>query len=142
MLEKTKIKVHDEMCRPVAAYEAAAGLDLKCGEDLFLEPFEMKKVSLGLSTHIPEGLCALVIPRSSCTGWRLENFVGLIDSDYRGVWFAKIRNTSGAPIFIPKGERILQAVILPHLTNYFEFVNEISNETTRGGNGDGSSGKQ
>lgn len=135
-----KIQVHDVDCTPSTAYDNAAAIDLKIAQDLFLNPGETAKVSLGVAIELDENTAGLIIPRSSCSGFVLTNTVGLIDPDYRGLLFAKIRSVSHEPIFFPKGERLLQLMVVPFIPG-FTIVDELNNNTARGSRGDGSSGK-
>lgn len=129
----------DEGFKPERASEGACGYDLRIAQDVVIEPFMMAKVDLGFRMEVPEGHAALIIPRSSCSGWRLENTAGLIDIDYQGRVFAKIRANSQRLLF-HRGDRILQMLIVPCFTGTPIVVKQFDKVTERGEGGDGSTG--
>lgn len=135
-----KIKVLDTECVPESAYENAAGIDLKIAEDLFLAPGQLAKVGLGVQIQLGADEVAYIVPRSSCSGFRLENTIGVIDPDYRGILFAKIRSTHIEPLYFPKGTKLLQMTVHKFASG-FTLVDKIDEITQRGSKGDGSSGK-
>lgn len=96
---------------------------------------------LGFAAEIPDGYCALVFPRSSCsdTGLILSNSVGVIDSLYRGEWKARFKYIPGTKYY-EVGDRVCQMMIVPTLQLSFEEVEELT-ETKRGNGGHGSTGK-
>ena len=135
------IVCNDPLLVPSSAYEEAAGLDLRIDIDLVLHKGQVEKVSTGVAVDIPYGYVGLVFPRSSCSGWCLENTVGVIDRDYTGTIFAKLRGVSDTPVQFWKGDRILQLVLVPCLpVGAINLINKIERNTARGANGDGSSG--
>ena len=71
----------------------AAAFDIYLQEDISLRPGEPAEISLGFSTDMDPGWAVEILPRSS-TGMRcgvhVWNTLGLIDSDYHGIWCAKI----------------------------------------------------
>ena len=71
---------------------------------------------------------------------RPANCVGVADSDYRGEYIVALHNDSSGLRVIEPGERIAQLVVMPYLDVDFVEVNELD-QTDRGDNGFGSSGK-
>lgn len=136
-----KIKVHDPECTPTSAYDNAAAIDLRLSHDVFIQPGEIQKLGLGISIQLDDNTAGLVLPRSSCKGFVLTNGIGLIDPDYRGELFIKMRSVTNEPMFFPKGERIVQLMVTPFVPG-FKIVDNIETNTTRGAGGDGSSGKK
>lgn len=130
----------DEGFKPERASEGACGYDLRIAQDVVIEPFMMAKVDLGFRMEVPEGHAALIIPRSSCSGWKLENTAGLIDIDYQGRVFAKIRAGNSRVAFF-RGDRILQMVLVQCYTGNPIIVKEFGKTTVRGEGGDGSTGR-
>jgi dUTP pyrophosphatase len=111
--------------------------------NLSLPPGVSLEVSLGLQTEFPSDVVALVFPRSGLgnKGLAVMNTVGVIDSDYRGVWRATLVNTGAKPIPLEIGQRVLQAVFIPlaKLTQKVVTVAELS-DSNRGAGGFGSTG--
>lgn len=113
----------------------------------------MVEVRYGLSTEIPEGYKAVIVPRSSFSNknWVMCNTPGQIDSDYRGEWISKFQalpngfldtnkqlNYSKFPY--KEGERVTQFYIEKIQEFNIEEVTEINN-TERGEGGFGSTNK-
>jgi dUTP pyrophosphatase len=73
---------------------------------------------------------------------KLDNTIGLIDSDYRGVIGVALTNTGDKELIIDHGMRICQMAILPHLGKHNAEVILVDSldESIRGENGWGSSG--
>ena len=100
-----------DFIQPMYQTAGAGAFDLYLQEDLYLTPDEPVKVGLGFAADIEDGYSVMIMPRSSAgnMGVRLCNTVGLIDSDYRKEWFAKL--TSSKPLQFRRGDRILQALV-------------------------------
>ena len=65
---------------------------------------------------------------------------GVIDVGYTGSIKVKLYNHSGYDYTVEAGDKISQLVILPYLSPDLELVDELE-ETERGSNGFGSTGK-
>ncbi len=150
-------------CTPTRGTCSSVGMDLKAclPEPISIYPGEVHKIPLGVhiflgvlpeekATLLTSGparedpiyqLAGLYLPRSSCSGLKLENTVGLLDPDYQGESFAKYRNVSDMPIRISPGERIVQLVIVPAIMTKWLQVSSFEETTKRGHGGDGSTGK-
>ena len=85
------------------------------------------------------------MPRSGAgiKGIGLRNTVGVIDSDYRGEWIAHIvideqgDNSRGREFMFKRGDRAIQCLIVPVVTETIEIADELT-ETERGAGGFGS----
>lgn len=100
-------------------------------------------VSLGFAAEIPPGYAGFIFSRSGLGGTHgvvVAQGVGVIDSDYRGVWVVPLRNLSGESYTVSPGERVAQAVFLPVEAAVFREVTELS-QTQRGLGGFGSTGR-
>ena len=126
----------------------SAGMDIYFQEDTVLSAGRDNVVKLGFAAEVPYGFVALLLPRSSAgiRGIALRNTVGVIDSDYRGEWIAHLvvdeaeDNTSSTAISYKRGERAIQAIIVPVRYETVEITDELS-DTSRGQDGFGSTGK-
>jgi dUTP pyrophosphatase len=134
-------------CLP-EGFEQTVGLGVAYSNGGNKKFYSLKHVAVptGLSFEIPKDHVMLVFSRSG-HGFknqvRLQNCVGVIDSDYRGeVKVALVHDnpTNNNPLNIKNGDRIAQAMILPVTQVSFEEVSELS-ETERGEGGFGSTGK-
>lgn len=140
---KVKIKkLHPDAVIPAYAKPGDGAMDIVATS---LSGYEDKIVyGTNLAFEIPDGHCALLLPRSSICKYdlRLSNSVGLLDSQYRGeVKFVFTMNTPVTENFrmYKIGDRIGQLMIIPYPQIEFEEVEELS-ETERGSGGFGSSG--
>ena len=126
--------------------DLSGGLDIYFQKDTELVIGADNVVNLGFCAEVPEGHVALLIPRSSAgmRGLSLRNTVGVIDADYRGEWIAHIviddvGNVWGKPIVYKRGDRALQALIIPFNKVDINIVDDLS-VTDRGDGGFGSTG--
>lgn len=131
----------DQELKPYKGSEQAAALDLRIDRDVVLYPGQVEKVGTGIKVELPENSALLILPRSS-SKITLTNTVGLIDADYRGQIMANIRNTTtNEPVLLSKGDRFLQAVVVPILPANWILVQELM-PTGRGDGGFGSTGSK
>lgn len=119
-------------------------VDLFTAEDVEMEAFEYKTISLGVAMQLPEGYYAEMLPRSSTCkhhGILMANSMGIIDNDYNGaddIWrfpALAIRKTS-----IPKGTRICQFRLVKQQGKVYFVEGDLASNANRGGLG--STGKQ
>lgn len=114
-------------------------IDLATAEDVYLEPLEYKRISLGISMQVPVGYYPEVLPRSSTPekfGIILANSMGIIEQTYCGdndIWCfpaVAFRKT-----FIPKGTRIAQFRVVKKNEEVELLQVEILGNPDRGGFG-------
>lgn len=139
-----KIKMlRDDVQPPEFKTPGAAAMDIYMPDDIGLTCRGLS-VGLGFATEIPEGYCALIIPRSGAgcnQGVSLRNTVGVVDSDFRGEWRAMVRvDNEQHEELVFAGERLLQALFIKCESLPIEIVDEL-NDTERGSGGFGSTGK-
>lgn len=79
------------------------GTPKSAGIDLFLtrlikEDNGVRYYGTGLSVRVPDGMYALIYPRSSLSkhGYLLANSVGVIDNDYQGELIVALTRTHGS----------------------------------------------
>lgn len=130
---------------PEYATAQAAGMDLRANlsEPVTLAPMERAIIPTGLSIALPEGYEAQVRPRSGLAakhGITVLNSPGTIDADYRGDIGVILVNLSSARFTIHSGERIAQLVVAPCIQVAWKPEAKL-NQTTRSGDGFGSTGK-
>ena len=145
--EKVRIKKLDENAIiPTYGTDYAAGCDIYALVDdkETIKPGETKLIKTGIAMEVPTGYAALIYARSglaSKKGLAPANKVGVVDSDYRGEIMVALHNHSDEVREIENGERIAQIVIAPYIKAIFEEVDNLD-ETKRGNNGFGSTGKK
>ena len=109
---------------PVRATVGSAGYDFYSPLDFVLAPGQTIKIPTGIRARIEDGWVLMIFPRSGL-GFkyriRLDNTVGVIDSDYygsdnEGHIFIKITNDSneGRTLSLKKGDGFAQGVFLPY----------------------------
>jgi dUTP pyrophosphatase len=137
---KIAIKRFDKTL-PLPAYKTtgAAAFDLQSREEVRIAPGKVGYVPLNVALAIPEGHTLLLAARSSLhkRGLIPANAVGVIDSDYRGdgdELVAALFNFSDVEVVIPRGERIMQGLIVPVVYANFAEVERMGS-SDRGGFG-------
>lgn len=127
---------------PMRHYDDDAGLDLFVTEQRTVMPGEFVDVPAGVKVELPPGFWALILGRSSTMRKRgLMALPGVIDTGYRGEWFAGVTNVGQHPVTVAVGERLAQFILLPNLTSqYLPVVTEELAPHPRGENGFGSTG--
>jgi dUTP pyrophosphatase len=137
-------RLDDGLPLPKQAYPDDAGLDLFASEDCELAPGERRLVPTGIAIAIPPRYAGFVLPRSGRAlkeGLSEANTPGLIDSAFRGeLKVVAINHDRTQSLFIKRGERIAQLVILPVPQVLWQEVAELP-ASERGEQGFGSSGK-
>ncbi len=141
-----RVRTHAEPL-PLPRYETAqaAGLDLRADIDgeRVLGPLERLAVPTGLALALPPGYEGQVRPRSGLAlrhGVTLLNAPGTVDADYRGEVQVVLINLSNEPFTLRRGDRVAQLVVAAVPAVALEEV-EVLEETSRGGNGFGSTGR-
>ena len=136
-------KLHEDLIMPIKSTKGAGAFDIYMPDGGTAQGVRPTKVALGFAAEVPQGYVALIVPRSGVGakfGVELNNTCGVIDSDYRGQWFAALRTKDGMPYMWAAQERVLQFLIIPVLDVQLELVDELES-TDRGDGGFGSSGK-
>lgn len=139
---KMNVVLTDGAELPRYAHDGDAGFDLCITEDVRLEPNASAVCGLGFACEIPSGCVGLVFPRSGLGahfGVTLRNSVGVIDSGYRGEVCAPLVNLSCDTVFLPKGSRVCQMVVVPFVPCDLVKVASLT-DTERGTDGFGSTG--
>ncbi len=114
----------EEIPLPRRATPGSAGYDFTAPAETVIPPGESALIPTGIRAEMEPGWVLVLFPRSSLgfkTGMRLSNTAGIIDSDYafaknEGHIMVKLRNPSGTPVTIGRGERFCQGIFLPYGT--------------------------
>jgi dUTP pyrophosphatase len=119
-----------------------SGFDLYSVEDITLEPKSITKVNIGLElSYITPGYWFRIESRSGLYFKNnITSFCGIIDNAYTGRVSIALTNSSDIPYEVKKGDRIAQFVVYPLIEPEVSFT-DTKNQTLRGDNGFGSSGK-
>lgn len=128
---------------PTRGTDGAVGYDLYASEQMSIPVGNRVLVNTALKWKGIKGH-ALIIKDRSSWAWKcgVETAAGVIDWDYRGEIKVLVRNSGEFHVFIKKGERIAQFLLVPVLTPTPKQISaEELNESTRGEGGFGSTGK-
>lgn len=133
--------IAEEGCMPVSEDYGNAGWDLFAAEDKFIQRGTGELVSLGIQTAFDPIFVALLWDRSGLSSKRdLHRFAGVIDSNYRGTWKAKLFNHSDQHYQVKKGDKIIQVLFQQVTHPQFKVVDTLP-VSHRDEKGFGSSGK-
>lgn len=135
-----KIMLDDGAKMPTRAHEYDAGMDLYTPKRLVIRPHDSVVVDTGVHVEIPERCVGMLKSKSGLNVKDGIQSEGVIDAGYTGSIVAKLYNNSDQMKIFNKGDKITQLVIMPVLLLELELVTEFE-ETERGNNGFGSSGK-
>lgn len=128
---------------PEYAHVGDAGMDLYSTDCYHDSDYDFIEYGTGLAIKIPEGYVGLLYPRSSIskTPHLLCNSVGVIDSNYTGEIKLRFKILKDKPnLEYAVGDKVGQLIIMPYPSVKFKEV-ETLEDTNRGQNGFGSSGK-
>lgn len=135
-----KIVLDEGATLPTRAHPWDAGLDLYSKEDGYIRCNQSRTFDTGTHIQIPEGCVGLVKSKS---GLMVNHGIitdGTIDAHYTGSIKICLFNHGGSKYEVKKGDKIAQLVIVPCLLPELEWVDKLD-ETDRGDNGFGSSGR-
>ena len=130
---------------PAYATEGSVGLDTYVREDVVVLPKGHALIPLNVIIKAPQQSFIGVLPRSSTfkkTGLILANSLGVVDQTYCGPQdeiLASVYNTTDQKVYIHKGDRLFQLLILNCKIPEIEEVEGDLQEYSR--NGFGSTGE-
>lgn len=132
---------------PERAHEFDAGLDIFAPESIILYAGNSVEVDTGVHIEIPQGYCGLLKSKSGLNVKHGITGEGVIDHGYTGSIRVKLYNNSKDEKmhYFEKGDKLIQLLIVPIETPDLQLVETVQElygeETDRGDNGFGSSGK-
>lgn len=134
-------KLNPEAKLPTYGYITDAGMDLYTLEEITIQTGEKVIIPTGLAMNLPIGYVALVWDKSSIAIQKgLKSLGGVFDSGYTGEIKIGLINLSDDVVIIEKGAKFVQLLIQKVEHCEIELVEEL-NDSTRGDNGFGSTGK-
>lgn len=135
-----KIKLDEGAYLPTRAHFDDAGLDIYAREMKVVPAKGSETFDTGVHIELPKGTVGMLKSKSGLNVKHGLTSEGVIDVGYVGSICVKLYNHSEYPYTVCKGDKISQLVIMPILTPTLEVVDSLE-ETERGDNGFGSSGK-
>jgi len=139
-MEMKAKKIHKDAKLPSYGHVGDAGLDLFSVMECVLKGGEARAISTGIQVAIPDGYVGLIWDKSGISLKNIHKLAGVIDSGYRGEIKVVMTNLSTEAFSIEKGMKIAQMLIQP-IVKVKVVDSEVLDETTRGENGFGSTGK-
>jgi dUTP pyrophosphatase len=134
-----KVMLDENAKMPTKAHDTDAGFDLYTPKRFTLRCGSSATIDTGVHIEIPKGYVGFLKSKSGLNVKHGITGEGVVDAGYTGSIVAKLYN-NGHTLNFEEGQKIIQIVFLPIpevelvLTDSFE-------ETERGDNGFGSSGK-
>lgn len=135
-----RIKLDNGAYMPERAHETDAGADLRAPHDVTVMAKGSVVIDTGVHIELPPNTVGMLKSKSGLNVKHGITSEGVIDVGYTGSIAVKLYNHSDKPYEVKAGDKISQLVIMPILTPSFELVDELE-ETERGNNGFGSSGR-
>lgn len=135
-----KIMLDEGAIMPTRAHPTDAGLDLYARETMVVLAAGSAIFDTGVHVELPPNTAGFLESKSGLNVKHGITSEGVIDVGYTGSIVVKLYNNSGQNYIVHKGDKISQLVIKPILTPDLELVESLD-DTERGNNGFGSSGK-
>ena len=125
---------------PQRAHPTDAGLDLFSTETKAIPPHGWLAFDTGVHVEIPHGYVGLITSKSGLMKKNGVTSRGTIDEGFTGSIQAVLFNGDDKPLWIERGQKITQLVVIPCITPEIEVVDQLE-KTERGEGGFGSTGK-
>lgn len=135
-----KIMLDNGAKMPTRAHSTDAGLDLYARVTQIVPAKESAIFDTGVHIELPPNTTGFLKSKSGLNIYHGIISDGVIDVGYTGSIRVKLYNLSGYDYKVNAGDKISQLVILPIITPTLELVDSLD-DTERGNNGFGSSGK-
>lgn len=141
--QPTKIKIVSDY--PLKkSKDGDVGYDVRAingGPPIHVGPNLTVKVPTGVYLELPDEYEAQVRPRSGLSSKGILVHFGTVDSGYRGEIMVSVTNLNYRQYDIQSDDRIAQLVFVKKDNVEIECVDRIDQETERGANGFGSTGR-
>lgn len=135
-----RIKLDPYAIQPTRAHETDAGLDIMAPRRARILPYGNVIIKTGVHVELPPNTAGVIVSKSGLNVKNSVTSTGLIDQGYTGEIIVKLYNHDDQDVFIERGQKITQLVVIPVLYEPVEIADEISGGE-RGDNGFGSTGK-
>lgn len=135
-----KVSGYEYVNTPKRKTKQSAGYDIESAVNVVINPGETKLIPTGIKAYMDENEWLGIYIRSSIAvkyGIILANSVAVIDSDYynnpdnEGHLMLPIRNVSGMPYTVKKGDRIAQGIF----HQYYKIDDDSADDDRIGGIG-------
>ena len=139
---RLKVMLEDGAFEPLRAHKTDAGLDLRSREEIVLWPGHSHTFDTGVHIEFPPGYYGKIESKSGLNvNDSIVSLGGVIDEQYTGSIAVKLYNMGDKMFWVEKGQKIVQLIVVPCLFESVDVVSALSDNTERGENGFGSTGK-
>ena len=135
------IVLDDNAFMPEKAHEEDAGFDLKTPIDFTVLPHSNIIIDTGVHIEIPRHYAGLLVSKSGLNVKYNITSTGLIDCGYTGSIRVKLYNNGSIEKQFLRGDKISQLVLIKIAEDVKLIPVDFLNDTSRGDNGFGSSGR-
>ena len=136
-----KIYFETEAVMTKKEHKNDAGYDLKCKKEITINPREVAVIETGAYVELLDGFYGKIEGRSSLNMQGIISVGGVIDAGYRGEIKVGLINTTDKPFTLEAYSKIAQLIISPCDIKAIKIIGKPLNNTSRGINGFGSTGK-
>lgn len=136
-----KVKLEAGAYMPIRAHKTDAGLDILARERSIVPAKASAIFHTGVHIALPKGTAGVLISKSGLNVKRDITSTGLIDEGYTGEIVVKLYNHGWEEYEVKSGDKISQLIIVPVQYEECELVESLDENTERGNNGFGSSGR-
>lgn len=136
-----RIMLDDGAYMPVRGHSTDAGMDLLTPIAFVIEPNSSVTIDTGVHIELPPNTVGMLKSKSGLNVKYGITSEGVIDVGYTGSIVAKLYNHGKEPVAFAAGNKITQIVIMPIvIPDSLEVVKSLE-DTERGNNGFGSTGR-
>lgn len=136
-----RIKLDQDACMPERAHEEDAGLDIKAMYGDIVPAHGSTIFRTGLHIELPPCTAGILVSKSGLNTKYDITSTGLIDEGYIGEIRVKLYNHGDQDYAVEHGDKISQLVIVPIIKPNLTVIKELSEDSGRGSNGFGSTGR-
>lgn len=136
-----KVQLDEGAKMPKHAHEMDAGYDLFSRETNVVPAGGSQTFDTGVHMAIDSGVAGILFSKSGLNVNHSITSTGVIDAGYTGSVVVKLYNHGSEDYVVNQGDKISQIIFLPILPYSFMKVKELEQNTERGDNGFGSTGR-
>lgn len=136
-----RIKLDEGAYEPTRAHGTDAGIDIRARHGAVILPHSGTVIETGVHVELPKGCAGVLISKSGLNVNSDLTSTGLIDEGFTGAIIVKLYNHGDTARYINAGDKISQLVVVPVFYEPIEIVDEINQDTDRGTDGFGSTGR-
>lgn len=136
-----EVKLEEGAFLPIRAHATDAGADIMSREDKIIPPHGDAVFRTGVHVKLPNDTAGLLVSKSGLNVKHSITSTGLIDEGYNGEIIVKLYNHGSTAYEVHRGDKISQLVIIPVLYSGIIQVDDLHQDSARGSNGFGSTGR-